>query len=237
MQVQEKNIRGFNLLELLVVIVIISVISAAAYPNFSSWKKEREVRGAAVKIKNLISNINSQVQRGHYAFVQVQVEEGEDSASKDEPKPRLVTVTSKGLRMDSFVNNMREVENWRTEFSVRCGPNSNGWDDDGSSSKKLEVAQIKFENIVVNFKNKYGTVCFSKDGTYYSGDGQFVSDDEVVSGFWICGRSSTIKECIVRGESDNPNAIHDNIFEVSWSRFGNVILEKWSKSKTDWILQ
>ena len=55
MQVQEKNIRGFNLLELLVVIVIISVISAVAYPNFSSWKKEREVRGAAVKIKNLFT--------------------------------------------------------------------------------------------------------------------------------------------------------------------------------------
>ena len=48
MQVQEKNIKGFNLIELLVVIAIISVISAAAYPNFSSWKKAREVRGAAV---------------------------------------------------------------------------------------------------------------------------------------------------------------------------------------------
>ena len=51
MRAQEKNIRGFNLLELLVVIVIISIISAAAYPNFSSWRKEREVRTAATKIK------------------------------------------------------------------------------------------------------------------------------------------------------------------------------------------
>ena len=73
MRAQEKNIRGFNLLELLVVVVIVSVISAVAYPNFSSWKKEREVRGAAVKIKNLFTNINSQVQRGLYAFVQVEV--------------------------------------------------------------------------------------------------------------------------------------------------------------------
>jgi len=58
MRAQEKNIRGFNLLELLVVIVIISIISAAAYPNFSSWRKERELRGAAEEIKNLFSNIN-----------------------------------------------------------------------------------------------------------------------------------------------------------------------------------
>ena len=226
MQVQEKNIRGFNLLELLVVIVIISIISAAAYPNFSSWKKEREVRSAAVKIKNLISNINSQVQRGHYAFVQVEVVTGKDE----------LIVTSKGLHMDSFVNNMREVTNWKTDFSVRCAGGATstiGWDDDGSSSDKLEVAQIKFEDIVVNFEDDYGTVCFSKDGTYYSGDSEF----GVASGFWICSRSSTIKKCKVQEGSDNPNAIHDNIFEVSWSRFGNVILEKWSKSKTDWILQ
>ena len=51
MRVQEKNIKGFNILELLVVIAIISVVSAAAYPNFSSWRKERELRGAAEEIK------------------------------------------------------------------------------------------------------------------------------------------------------------------------------------------
>ena len=58
MRAPEKNIRGFNLLELLVVVVIVSVISAVAYPNFSSWKKEREVRGAAVKIKNLFTKLS-----------------------------------------------------------------------------------------------------------------------------------------------------------------------------------
>ena len=73
MQAQEKNIRGFNLLELLVVIVIISIMSAVAYPSFSSWKSEREVRNAATKIKNLFTNINSQVQNGSFAFVQVEV--------------------------------------------------------------------------------------------------------------------------------------------------------------------
>ena len=73
MRALEKNIKGFNIIELLIVIVIISVVSAAAYPNFSSWRKERELRGAAEEIKNLFTNISSQVQRGLYAFVQVDI--------------------------------------------------------------------------------------------------------------------------------------------------------------------
>jgi prepilin-type N-terminal cleavage/methylation domain-containing protein len=41
---QNQDIKGFTLLELLVVISLVAIISAVAYPNFSSWKKEREVR-------------------------------------------------------------------------------------------------------------------------------------------------------------------------------------------------
>ena len=73
MLAQEKNIKGFNLLELVVVIVIVGIVSATAYPNFSKWKKEREVRQGAVKIKSLIKNINSQIDRGTFGFVQVRI--------------------------------------------------------------------------------------------------------------------------------------------------------------------
>ena len=76
MRVQDEKIKGFNVLELIIVIAIIGVLSAVAYPNFSDWRKDRETRSAVVKIKSLIEGINAQVQRGQYAFVQVDVEEG-----------------------------------------------------------------------------------------------------------------------------------------------------------------
>ena len=57
MQQREKNNKGFNILELLVVLAIVGVISAVAYPNFSSWNKEREVRQSVTRIATLIKNI------------------------------------------------------------------------------------------------------------------------------------------------------------------------------------
>ena len=107
MQALEKNIKGFNILEVVIVLVIIGIISAAALPNFSSWKRDRETRGAAVKIKDLLTNIVSQVQRGHYAFVQVHVVE-----EKDDEK---LVIVSKGLGIDKYTYRMRNVANWKND--------------------------------------------------------------------------------------------------------------------------
>ena len=78
MRAQDEKIKGFNLLELIVVVVIIGVISAVGYPNFNKWRKDREARDAVIKIKSLIQGIYSQVQRGQYAFVQVHISEEAD---------------------------------------------------------------------------------------------------------------------------------------------------------------
>jgi prepilin-type N-terminal cleavage/methylation domain-containing protein len=222
MQVQEKNIKGFNLIELLVVIAIISVISAAAYPNFSSWKKAREVRGAAVKIKSLFTNINSQVQRGLYGFVQVEV---------TATKTGEVEVISKGMKLSNLSSKINDSEDdWNTDQTLRCALVQD-WDDEGNKSNKLEVNSLKFDDIAVNFEKKSGTVCFSKDGSWYSTAEEFESS----GAFYIC----EVKEikCDVKEDGDPNDLNQDNLFALNWSRFGNITLEKWSKSKSEWILQ
>ena len=226
MRALEKNIKGFNILEVLIVLVIIGIISAAALPNFNSWRKDREVRNAAVQMKDLLTSITSQVQRGHYAFVQVHIEE-------DKGK---LTVTSKGLGMNQYAENMREVKNWKTDFEVRCKPvPTNGWDDVGGTSNKPEVNQIEFSNIMADFAGNYGTVCFSKDGTWYSSDGELINGDgEVISGFWICQRISGKKKCESNTDG-SPGSDLKNVFEIGWSRFGNITVEKWSGK--EWVLQ
>tara|TARA_B100000470_G_scaffold200161_1_gene171640 strand:+ start:18 stop:842 length:825 start_codon:yes stop_codon:yes gene_type:complete len=205
MLAQEKKIKGFNILELLVVIVIVGILSAAAYPNFSDWRSERAARAATVKIKNLIQGINAQVQRGLYAYVQVLVENTNN----------YLTVTSKGMKMDTLatmINN--STSNWNTSPASRCDTTTaDYWDDEGSPkiiitykkdsegndeldgegmpiiegmteapNTKLEVAQLKLGKVTTTFVGseasaEIGAVCFSKNARWYSGAGNFVSTD------------------------------------------------------------
>ena len=203
MQQPEKKIKGFNILELLVVIAIVGILSAAAYPNFSDWRRERAARASTVKIKNLIQGINAQVQRGSYAYVQVLFENTNDK----------LFVTSKGMKMDTLTTMINSsTSDWNTDPASRCDTDRDDyWDDSGSPSievtfrldgdgneildgegnpiiesstevpnTKLEVNQLELGKITTTFAGSEASpamaaVCFSKNARWYSGAGNFLS--------------------------------------------------------------
>ena len=242
MRVQEKNIKGFNLLELVVVVAIVGIISALAYPNFSSWKKEREVRLATEKIKDLITGINLQAKRGLYAYVQVRFEENGGQ----------LIVTSKGMNIDNLSSRINDGSSaWNNNKGERCqvsDTDTSGevyWNDVGGITNKIEVRRIVFDKIATTFENDVGVVCFSKSGSYFDGNGPLASgtgDDKVPDEFiFICTRTGSSSECSINqstGEPDEGDIYAKKkkfIFAIGWTRFGDVAIERWGQKMVNGV--
>ena len=92
---ENQDIKGFTILELLVVIAIVAVVSAMGFPNFMSWKTDRELRLATEKVSSMITNINTQVKRGNFLYVQLQIS---PNGVKE------TNFTTKGIYQDTYSN-------------------------------------------------------------------------------------------------------------------------------------
>ena len=231
MLVLEKNIKGFNILELIVVLAIIGVISAAAYPKFSTWKQSREVRTDALKAKKIFESINAQVQRGQFAFVQVLINVNDDN----------VIFTTRGMKTDTLAQKINNGDSsWNTTISSRCDMTSpDYWDVDGSEVNDIEVQSITFEDITTNLAGD-SEVCFSKNARWFSGAGDLLSgtgsDTAVDESLIICKRDGD-NECVL-SETGEPSDSEDNLmYSLDWTRFGEITLDKWSSKSSEWVLQ
>ena len=248
MRAQDEKIKGFNLLELIVVIVIIGVLSAVGYPNFNEWRKDRETRSAVIQIKSLIQGIYSQTQRGQYAFVQVRISEEADGADRN------IVVTSKGMKAEtlaSLLNNRNSVwwtANRTPDYANICNITDDAyWDDDPEQgSDNIEVRQITLQGVATTWTGSVGAVCFGKNDLWFSGNGELASSSPtsnevtVDNYLFICDRSNTPIQCNMDPVTGAPRTEHGQLYAIEWSRFGNISVEKWyppDVNNGEWIYQ
>ena len=229
MQMQEKKVKGFSLLELLVVVAIIGALSAVSFKPFMNWRTDRIVRTEALNVTAVIQNIFSQVQRGKYSFVQFKIEKDGNQYS----------VSSNGMEIEKFTDYVRDKYDGSTlknfhKFETRCGMTFT-WDDEGAVDEDLlTVNEIFIDATSVglgvegsDISTGGGTVCFSKDGTYYSPAGVFLDGTTPIERLFICTPTGIGSGCLIEGE---------NTFALEWSRFGNITLKKYSE-KNGWVIQ
>ena len=248
MRAQDEKIKGFNILELIVVVLIIGVLSAVGYPRFNDWRKDRETRDAVIQIRSLIQGIYSQTQRGQYAFVQVRISEEADGTDRN------IVVTSKGMKAEtlaSLLNNRNSVwwtANRTPDYANICNITDDAyWDDDPEQgSDNIEVRQITLQGVATAWTGSVGAVCFGKNDLWFSGNGELassspLSNEVTVDNYlFICDRSNTPFQCEVDPTTGAPRREHGQLYAIEWSRFGNISVEKWyppDVNNGEWIYQ
>ena len=215
MQALVKNNKGFTILEVIVVLCIVGIISAISYPALDSWNKGREVKADMLKAVGIFDNINSQVQRGLYSFVQVLIISSENK----------LEIISRGMSADTLGDQISN-DNFRVAAN-RCDPeNDDIWDDDGRTTQRPEVGRVEFKNITTDFTGNEA-VCFSKDGRWYSTSDHFVGTNSLE----LNGEGGFCDDHLDPEDEKAVEIGPQCEYRIAWSRFGNIKLEKWNERK------
>ena len=213
---QKKN-KGFTLLELLIVLVIVSVVSAIGIPNFNSWRSDREVKIVAVKLSDLLTEVYNHTQGSAYPFTQVLINSEESE----------IVVTGHGMSTDQYSTVLYNNNNSRPNCEV--GTKGDAWSD-------INIRPLRTDKVLFNFVDTVG-ICFSKRTSHYDLNTESTTweDDGVILCLKAIMTSKEFTEC----DSDDLERESTNYpaYKVEWSRFGNINMFKYNHSSDEWILQ
>lgn len=207
---QKQDIKGFTILELLVVITIVAIVSAVGYPNFMDWRKDREVRLAVEKVTTMLKSINTQAQRGNFAVVQLYVADGKDSTS----------FQTRGINQETEAT----VTNTPGQ-KINCSYNTSYW----------RISDSLVDSFTLDIKTQIdprGTVCFSKDTRHYLSEDKLKQPQQNIS---VDGRIVNNYLIICSSDAKCPlSGWKDPTYLVEWNRFGNISKYKWNEKRNVW---
>ena len=217
MEVLQKNNKGFTLLELLVVLALVSIVSAVGFPNFNSWRSDREVRVAAVRLASVFTEVYNYTQSSTYPFAQVLINSEEDE----------IVVTGHGMPTDQYSTILFNNQNRGPTCEVGTK---------GTSWRNIDMRPLRTTSVLFNVVDTVG-ICFSKKTEHYA----LNADQTSFAGTTIILCQKRVMEA--KGEEQcsltdiQLAGTNYPAYQVEWSRFGNINYYKYNHATNEWILQ
>ena len=217
----KKIVKGFTIIELLVVLAVIGVFAGFAYPNISNWIKDREVKKEAYKFVSEIEQMKSKVNSGEYALAMIHF--------TDYNNGPVNTAFMKKYYMT------RDDYNYNYSGSNYVSGNNLYTCDYDTGNQRYQSAGTYTSAEIRHWDNIH--MCISKDGTKRGVLNQKNPDTgkrNSLSRVIFCSVNNTTTS----GGSNRCNDSNKNDYRymVTWDVFTNLKVYKFSMHKNQWCI-
>ena len=221
----KKIVKGFTIIELLVVLAVIGVFVSFTYPNISNWIKDREVKKEVYDVVTFIKEKKLMVTNDKYGMIQLSL------------KPNLEIYTMSKV---NFINTYRSISSnssFKKNNQCTYGTMQSGF----VRNQSLETLKLSVSNNDSNVHvypnaahNPSNTVlCLTRDNSIsYMRLRKTERDAETgktVDIFIFCSKSNSTQY------SCKYSANLDHMYKITISKNIKMKIYKRNKSKNSWV--
>ena len=211
-----KKIRGFTILELLVVLAVLGVFTAIAYPNISSWITDREVKKEVYETVTFIKERKAEVTSGKYGMTQIVLK----------PNLEVYTMSHQNISSSSSYKTNKQCDYaWRQSGFSRNSSLE-------TLSFPINVSEVQvYPNGAHNPSATY--LCITKDASIKFMQLRKTDRDpdtnQNVDMFVFCSNSNTTQSTC------KFDANYGFMYKLNIDNFQNIKVYKKNKKKNSWI--